>query len=297
MFFSVIIPTYNRLAPLRGCLEALQRQNFSGQAEILVVYDGGRAALESLPRELEGPLPLRILRQSNSGPGSARNAGALAARGSHLIFTDDDCIPWEDFLHDYSLGFRSTPEALLGGKVKTRAQENLFCHASQVVIDLALAFFNPDPNDACFFASNNFAVPRQRFLELGGFRGSDFRIASEDREFCDRWKSQGLQLRALPRAGVYHAPDLDLGSYLRMYFRYGRGASRYHRLRKQRGSGSLRSDSRFHLHLPRSLPAALQGFTAGDRLAIGFLLGLWQLANLAGFLYEGLAGSKTFQED
>jgi FkbM family methyltransferase len=287
MLFSVVIPTYNRPEALRRCLLSLQVQHFpAGEAEVLVVDDGGSYPMEELLLECAGPLPVRRLRQENAGPGAARNAGAQAARGRYLIFVDDDCLCDPNFLTDYRIGLEGHPQALLGGRVCTRPQENLYCQTAQIVLDMALRFFNSDPGRASFFSSNNFAVGRCDFLELGGFWGERFRVASEDREFCDRWRLRGLPLLALAGASVYHAPKLNLAGFVRMYFRYGRGAYRYHQIRHQRRSGSLRADSRFHLLLPYLLVRALRRFSSLERIRIVFLLALWQLANLCGFLYE-----------
>lgn len=294
MQFSVVIPTYNRPEALRRCLLSLQAQDFPAtEAEVVVVDDGGSVSVEPVVAECGGPLPIRWLRQDNAGPGAARNTGAQGARGRYLIFVDDDCLCHPNLLKDYRGGFQAHPRALLGGRLLTRPQENWFCQTAQIVLDMALRFFNADPGRARFFSSNNFAVPRSEFLAVGGFWGERFRVASEDREFCDRWRLRGLPLLALPSASVYHAPNLNLASFLKMYFRYGRGAFRYHQIRHQRGSGSLRADSRFHLRLPFLLVQALRNFSAHQRIQSLLLLALWQLVNLCGFLYEWAVAEPT----
>lgn len=256
------------------------------QVEIIVVDDGGKFNLDNVLAEFPGPIPTRLLRQKNAGPGAARNHGVASARGEHIVFIDDDCLADPELLADYARGFSQSPKALLGGRVLTSRQQNLYCQSSQMVIDMVHAFFNKDANKARFFSSNNFAVPKAEFVEIGGFMGKTFRLASEDREFCDRWKHEGRELRALSGASIFHEPNLDLYSYTRMYFRYGRGAFRYQQLRKQRGSGSIQEDTGFHVELPRLLSRFLSRYSFWNRLGIAMLLGVWQLANFGGFFYE-----------
>lgn len=286
MLFSIVIPTYNRPQALARCLDSLLSQNFDvSHAEVLVVDDGGHCDLHSVVGYFAPKLPVRLLQQANAGPGAARNCGARQARGQYLVFIDDDCLATPNWLSDYAQGFGRDPQALWGGKVLTDSQQNLYCQAAQAVVDMVHTFFNHDPDRARFFSSNNFAVPTARFLEMGGFT-DHFRIASEDRDFCDRWSHAGLRLRSWPGAAIYHEPSLSLRSYLRMYFRYGRGAFRFQHTRTLRGSGSLQQDTRFHLHLPRLLSQASRRVTLWKRPALLALLAGWQIANLVGFLYE-----------
>jgi GT2 family glycosyltransferase len=126
-------------------------------------------------------------------------------------------------------------------------------------------------------------VPAERFRELGGF-DERFRI-SEDRELSDRWRFRGGRVVYVPEAVVRHVRPLTLGGYVRQHFAYGRGAYRYHQERARRGSGRLRSDVGFHRELPGRLRRKLP--RAGRRAPVlAGLLGIWQAANAAGFLYE-----------
>jgi glycosyltransferase involved in cell wall biosynthesis len=91
--FSVIIPTCNRVALLSATLESVFAQRVTG-FEIIVVDDGSTDEtmnyLESIGERV------RVFRQSNQGPGPARNLGARHARGTYLAFLDSDDLwfPW-----------------------------------------------------------------------------------------------------------------------------------------------------------------------------------------------------------
>ena len=73
MLFSVVIPTYNRVPFLPSALDSVRRQRFTDY-EIIVVDDGSEdGTCDYLQRQKDR---LRILRQSNRGPGAERNLGA-----------------------------------------------------------------------------------------------------------------------------------------------------------------------------------------------------------------------------
>ena len=130
-------------------------------------------------------------------------------------------------------------------------------------------------------------APAAAFGALGGF-DAGFRVASEDRDLCDRWLEAGRGLRYVPDAVVRHAPHLTLGRFARQYFNYGRGAFVYHRARRRRGgqgsATALGQHARFLVEVNRGLARR----RAADRLRIRALLLLWQVANLAGYLAGAL---------
>lgn len=99
-FFSVIIPTYNRLPYLMEALESVRQQAFTDY-EVIVVDDGSTdgtqaALLEMLKSGNPEKVKLKYVRQENAGPGAARNLGARNAKGEYLAFLDSDDLwfPW-----------------------------------------------------------------------------------------------------------------------------------------------------------------------------------------------------------
>lgn len=241
MQFSVIIPTFARPVSLRRCLDALKSLHFDfSQFEVIVVDDG--SPMKLLAGYSPSPLQLTVLRQANGGPGAARNRGAAAARGQFLLFIDDDCLVVPDFLIHYQQAFERDPDALWGGSIRTAASLNCYCRAAQAVSDMVCRHYNREPDAARFFSSNNLGLARKQMAAIQGFEEVYFRIASEDREFCDRLRQAGFRLRRLEGAAIYHEPALNLVSYGRMFFRYGRGAYRYQRVRALRATGKLSQD-------------------------------------------------------
>jgi glycosyltransferase involved in cell wall biosynthesis len=281
-FFSIIIPTYERPAQLGACLQSLARLDYPFERfEVVVVDDGGSRSLESVVEKFGGRLDVRLLAQKNTGPAGARNFGAAHARGEFLAFTDDDCAPDANWLRALASCFSKTPGHLVGGRTLNALSLNPYSATSQLIIEVVYAHFNADPEDARFFASNNFALSAKRFREMRGFNKSF--TTSEDREFCDRWLARGFRLTYAPEAAVYHAHDLTLRTLWRQHFAYGQGALRFHHARSANGQGRFKPDFVFYSKL---LHASASGSRKSRAIQLTALLFWSQLANAAGFFYE-----------
>lgn len=84
---SVIIPVYNGEDYLARAVASVRAQT-SPVSEIIVIDDG---SLDATPRVIESLGPgVRTQRQSNRGPGAARNRGLEMARGDFIAFLDAD---------------------------------------------------------------------------------------------------------------------------------------------------------------------------------------------------------------
>jgi glycosyltransferase involved in cell wall biosynthesis len=94
------MPTYNKSAYLRRTLTAWQHQRFESY-EIIVVDDGSSDDTSDVLAEFETSLPLRALYGEHRGRAAARNVALAAARGSTIVFTDDDRIVAPSFLAEH----------------------------------------------------------------------------------------------------------------------------------------------------------------------------------------------------
>lgn len=283
---SVVIPSYARPAALRRCLSALSAQTLQREHyEVIVVDDGSPVPLEDVTAACRGPLDLTLLRQRNAGPGAARNRGAAIARGELLVFTDDDCLPDPGWLEAMARQHATTPADLLGGRVVNHDPDNIYAETSQFILEGAYRYYAAHPGPGQFFASNNMAVPAAAFAELGGF-DETFRVASEDRDLCARWHASGRALRLVEGALVRHAPRLGLVRFARQHFNYGRGAFRYHQARAGHEANRRTQTLSAHWRFLGKVAEGFAGRPAADRPRIGALLLLWQIVNLAGYLFS-----------
>src|SRR5207237_9997044 len=136
-----------------------------------------------------------------------------------------DCQADPGWLRVLAWHCNKTPDRIVGGRTLNALPQNPYSETSQTIIDVVYSYFNTDPSNARFFASNNFAVSSELFQQVKGFEPTF--ITSEDREICARWRSRGLGLSYAADALVYHAHELDLQNLWRQHFGYGRGARRF----------------------------------------------------------------------
>jgi glycosyltransferase involved in cell wall biosynthesis len=283
-FFSVIVPTYNRPKQLAACLQSLTRLHYPhNQFEVIVIDDGSDTPLQPLVASFLDQLDITLLTQTHTGPAAARNVGVKRAKGDFLIFIDDDCEPTTNWLQTLSARCLHIPDQAIGGRTINGLPNNLFSAASQAIIEVVYNYYNANPEQAYFFASNNLTMPADRFHTIGGFDVTF--TTSEDRDICDRWRHHGFQMTYAPEVLIYHSNVLNLRTFWRQHFNYGRGAYRYHQARGQRGTGRFRPDLEFYRRLFFSPLKKEQGVRV---LWVTMLLIISQVANTLGFLWERL---------
>ena len=205
MFFSVVIPTYNRKPILEKCLKALEVQQLTDgkieDYEIILVDDGSTdGTLDWLTQNATEFLHVHCFSQDHLGPAAARNLGIQKARGDVIIFIDSDLVVTESFLQSHA-------NALVAGMEKL-SSDRLFTYGA--VINTC-NFDNPtaEPHkitdfSAAYFATGNVAIAR-KWLELAGLFDTGFQLYGwEDLELGVRLKKLGLQLIKCPAAVGYH---------------------------------------------------------------------------------------------
>ena len=280
--FTVVIPTYNRAEALRTCLESLVAQRYPRELfEVIVVDDGSVAPTAPVVAEYSDRLQVSVHRQARAGPAAARNRGAMDARGCYVAFIDDDCVADAGWLAALDAGFRTHPKgAMLGGDIENPCGDNVRAEVGELILNVLLERYQPEPGGVYFFRTANLAVRSDEFRASGGFDTS-FETA-EDREFCDRWLYRSGTMIRMPTATVSHASPLTWRGFLYRHYRYGRGAYRFHRLRRHRGSGRFRLEFVwFYFFVLQACLASRRGIVR--KLVLVFL---WQVCNVLGFVAE-----------
>ncbi len=282
---SVVVPTKGRLSSLGRCLEALRDADFGRERfEVVVANDRGGEAVDSLVGSFAEELEVAIARPQRTGPSAARNAGAAAARGAYVAFTDDDCEPRPTWLTALEHSLEANPGAAVGGRVENGIPENLGAVSTQVVVDALHAHFNRGAGSPRFFASSNVAFPAAAFQALGGF-DEESRYA-EDRELCERWIQTGHRFVSAPQAIVIHMRTLSLREFMAQHYGYGRGARAFHRHSVGRHLPADRLGVLWELSRE-----TLRRHEGHGRLAVAGYAALSQLATAAGFAREALGRS------
>ncbi|MBP7461604.1 MAG: glycosyltransferase [Candidatus Delongbacteria bacterium] len=241
MFFSVIVPTYNRYCLLQRLLNSLAHQSLNrSEYEIIVVDDGSSDQPVVDLAEGQAYGPIRMIRQDHQGPAAARNRGAAEAQGTYLVFTDDDCVVPETWLESWKSILRDESISAAGGSVQNRVSDSFPAELSQYMISFLQTQYNSIPGKAVFLTANNMVIRRQIFAEIGGF-DTRFRTAGgEDREIAERLVHQGFKVIEADNPPVLHYHRFTLLGYARQQIHYGQGAFFLYYLRSlRRQSGEM----------------------------------------------------------
>jgi glycosyltransferase involved in cell wall biosynthesis len=203
VFFSVVIPTYNRLPILQKCLQAMAQQTLAApdRYEVVVVDDGSTDATLDWLAQKKANLPMvRLVCQAHQGAAAARNLGVTNAAGDTIVFIDSDLVVTETFLQAHA-------DALRQGQA-TLGSDALFTYGRVINTN---NFEQPTSEpykltdfSAAYFATGNVAIARH-WLEQAGLFDLDFRqYGWEDLELGVRLKKLGLKIIKVPAAVGYH---------------------------------------------------------------------------------------------
>ncbi len=235
----MVVPTYNRLECLETVVAAVEREieAVDADVELVVVDDGSRDGTWGWLSERARSRPwLKVLRQANAGPASARNLGARAADGDIVLFLGDDTQPVAGWLghhlEEHRIFGAEGPLAVVGYTSFPATMSNPFTrYINEYGAQFGyLLIARPWDVPFNFFYTSNISLPRAFLLAEGGFR-EDFPAAAwEDIEFAYRAVARGLRLRYLPRARTIHRHRIQPRTFCRRQRTAGRSGAIFARL-------------------------------------------------------------------
>lgn len=231
MYFSVIIPVYNRPSEVFEMLTSLSNQSFK-DFEVILVEDGSSDRSDKIVAGIQSKIPINYFFQKNQGQGFARNFGMNQANGEFFVILDSDVILPEDYLSVLKNAILTRNLDAFGGPDAAASDfSNL-----QKAMDFAMTSFwttggirgklkDPSKYQARGF---NMGVSRKVFESIGGFLDPN---RGEDIEWSIRIKKAGFKLELVEEAFVYHKRKNTLKSFAKQAFSFGRNrvnVSRFH---------------------------------------------------------------------
>ena len=92
MYFSIIIPVFNRPEEIDELLKSLVQSTFQQEYEIVIVEDGSTIPCKNIVARYQSKLNITYFNKPNTGPGDSRNYGMKNACGNYFIIFDSDCL-------------------------------------------------------------------------------------------------------------------------------------------------------------------------------------------------------------
>jgi dephospho-CoA kinase len=223
MYFSIIIPVYNRPDEVNELLASLSNTSYPKDFEIVIVEDGSTLKCKSVVEAYQSKLNIAYYYKDNSGPGDSRNFGMNVAKGDYFLIFDSDCIIPEQYLLEVEKELQSNYVDCFGGP------------------DNALASFTPIQK------AINFAMTS--FITTGGIRGGSEKVMKfqprsfnmgiskkaymdskgfgnihpgEDPDLSIRLWRLGYQTRLFENAYVYHKRRIDWEKFTIQVSKFGK---------------------------------------------------------------------------
>lgn len=163
--FSVVITVHNRAELFRRALASVVKQS-GVDFETIVVDDGSTEDIAGVVAEFPNH-PVRLLRQEKSGQAAAANAGVDVARGKYIVFLDSDDEALDGWLEGFAGGFESGDANLVCCGIEDyRVRPDGTVTVTNVLPSSWGAVYG---NRAGMFLSGAFSMPRELFLEVGGY--------------------------------------------------------------------------------------------------------------------------------
>lgn len=220
---SVVIPVYNKIEYTWACLQSIADNAPDTPFEVIVVDD---CSSDDTHERLAGVRGLRYFRnQQNSGFIRSCNHGAEHARGSYLLFLNNDCEVQRGWLDSLVATFGDHPEAGLVGS-RLLFPDGTLQEAGGIVWQDGTAWNygrgdNPGRpeysylREVDYISGASIMVPIELFRRLGGF---DIRYAPayyEDTDLAFRIRAEGLRTLYQPFSQVVHHEGVTSGTDVR----------------------------------------------------------------------------------
>lgn len=261
-FFSVIIPTYNRCNLLTDVIQAVRAQQYPDELfEIIVVDNASKDETRQVIERLN-ELPAKSVRyvfEARPGLHWARHAGARAALGDILIYTDDDAEPTAQWLSSLTAAYEDANVGAVGGPISVRwttappewvVPLGTFGH-----LDLGAAARNLTPPETINGA--NYSIRKDVLFSLGGFNPDtaveDRLVGDGETGLCRKLYANGWKISYSPAALVYHVQEGAAVTLAGMRHRFA-----------QAGKSSAVTEYKLHQHatpalLVRAAATAIRG--------------------------------------
>lgn len=226
---SVIIPTFNRIKILKKCIEALENQTLAKNIyEVIIIDDGSTDETERVMSDFQTALNFSYIRQSNSGPGAARNKGIKAAQGKYVLIINDDTIASDSLLEEhllYQQRYSGKKFAILGtfDYVESALEHpfTYFLSKYPLIFDYSV-MESGKVYGYKHFITCNISIERKALLDAGLFDEDFSEPMCEDTELGYRLQKMGYSVLYLPDLKSKHDHILTVENFRNRQLMNGR---------------------------------------------------------------------------
>lgn len=222
MFYSIIIPVYNRPDEIYELLESLTKQTYTN-FEVLIVEDGSEKTSKHIVEEFSDQLNVHYYYKDNSGQGFSRNYGFERAKGDYFVVFDSDCIIPEHYFETVNRFLSTHNVDCWGGPDRAHPS---FTPLQKAINFSMTSFFTTGgirglkKNLGGFHPrSFNMGISREVYEKTGGY---EITRMGEDLEFSIRIIKRGFSSALIEDAYVFHKRRTNLRQFFWQLHFFGR---------------------------------------------------------------------------
>lgn len=222
LFYSFIIPVYNRPDEVRELLHSMSELDFKEPFEIVIVEDGSTTSSEAVVRKFSEHLDITYLPTTNTGPGDSRNFGMKNAKGNYFLILDSDVILPTHYLSEVDESLKKNFVHCFGGPDAAHPNFTPIQKAINYTMTSFLTTggirgkkgmvgkFQP--------RSFNMGISEEAFKASGGFGKIH---PGEDPDLALRLQKMNFETALFPEAFVYHKRRIDWDHFYDQVYKFG----------------------------------------------------------------------------
>ncbi len=223
MFFSIIIPVYNRPLELDELLACIEKQTYSN-FEVIIIEDGSVEKSDQIATKYAKTLDIHYYFKENGGQGFARNYAFEKAKGDFFIILDSDALVEPDYLAEVLYGIESQQLDLFGGPDKdhssfTPTQKAISFAMTSLFTTGGIRGKATNVGGQFHPRSFNMGISRKVWEATKGFIITRM---GEDIEFSIRCISKGFKSGLIPKAFIYHKRRTNFNQFYKQIHFFGR---------------------------------------------------------------------------
>ncbi len=223
MYFSFIIPVYNRPDEIDELLQSLVALDFDDTFEVVIIEDGSSIRCEDVIEKYKEELDVSYFFKSNSGPGDSRNYGMQNAKGDYFLILDSDCILPSNYLKEVEKSLNYEFVDCFGGPDKAL---DSFSDIQKAINFTMTSFLTTggirggsEKIDKFQPRSFNMGLSKQAFDVSKGFGNIH---PGEDPDLSIRLWNLDFKTKLIKEAFVYHKRRIDWNKFYTQVNKFGK---------------------------------------------------------------------------
>ncbi|UZO79372.1 glycosyltransferase [Aquimarina sp. ERC-38] len=222
MYFSFIIPVYNRPEEIDELLESMSYLQYNEPFEVVIVEDGSTLASDQVIANYNDTLAISYYVKKNTGPGDSRNYGMQKARGEYFLILDSDVILPSNYLLEVASFLKKEYVSCFGGPDDAHADFT----ALQKAINYSMTSYLTTGGirgkkkvvDKFQPRSFNMGLSKEAFLASQGFGNIH---PGEDPDLTIRLWKLGYHTAFIPEAKVFHKRRISWKKFFQQVKKFG----------------------------------------------------------------------------